>query len=331
MRKLKLAVLRTAKRLGLFDLARKSTAKGIRILCYHGIWLGTEGWPGDAMFMARTSFERRLGMLKSLGYPVIPLSLAVQALAGEAEVPPASIVITIDDGWYSTYAAMAPALAAHAMPATLYCDTAQLQQGLPIAHVMARYCRKLVDSERIGQAEETLFQQATDYLLPMPQRLAAASAFCRAIGVDPERYIAARVFDYMTPRELKEAKLSGLDIQLHTHSHSLGDMSDQRVQCEIDDNQQCLAKLLAANPTSFQHFCYPSGVTSKEAASTLARLGMASSTTTTAGIAFPGAMMQLLPRFLDGENVTPIEFEAEISGFMHFMRMAFTIGGAKRL
>jgi hypothetical protein len=29
----------------------------------------------------------------------------------------------------------------------------------------------------------------------------------------------------------------------------------------------------------------------------------------------------LLPRILDGENLSMLEFEAEISGFMHLLRM----------
>jgi len=318
----KQAALRLARSLGLFALARRVTASGVRILCYHGLWLGEDGFAGDAMFMRRETFETRLDRLKALGYPVVTLEAAAGALAGMDALPPNAVVITIDDGWYSTFAGMVPALARHAMPATLYCDSAAIEEGLPIAHVMARYCRMLVDPARIDEEAEALYRSATDFTQPMAVRLDSARAFCQAVGLDPDRYERLRVFAYMTPEELRAARAAGLSIELHTHRHTLGDMSDATVADEIAANRAALARLLAAQPSAFRHFCYPSGVTSAEAATALDALGLASSTTTVNGLAFQGAPMQLLPRFLDGEQVSMIEFEAELSGFMHLVREA---------
>ena len=152
MKKLKLRFLRAAKSLGGFALARRFTSNGVRILCYHGIWLGRDSFPGDAMFMRAETFRNRLDTIRRLGYPVVPLDTAVAALEGKCQVPRNALAITIDDGWYSTYAEMLPALRERGMPATLYVDSEHLRTGLPVPHVMARYLHQVAGKPDHGPA-----------------------------------------------------------------------------------------------------------------------------------------------------------------------------------
>src|SRR5205085_9712976 len=93
----------------------------VRILCYHGVWHLEEMFAGDSMFMRRQTFADRLDMLRRDGFNVISLDRALQG-----SLPPDSVVITIDVGWYRTYRDMIPALKAVGMPATIYCDTGNL-------------------------------------------------------------------------------------------------------------------------------------------------------------------------------------------------------------
>ena len=51
-RRIKLALLRVMQRLGLFALARRLTRRGVRILAYHGVWLGAEGYAVKVFFLA---------------------------------------------------------------------------------------------------------------------------------------------------------------------------------------------------------------------------------------------------------------------------------------
>ncbi len=111
-----------------------------------------------------------------------------------------------------------------------------------------------------------------------------------------------------------------VDVQLHTHNHSLDDMSLVSVRREVVANAAALAGMLGVPASRFRHFCYPSGVTSPSAEAALEKLGIQSSTTTSPGLAFQGCGMQAIPRFLDGENVFEVELEAELSGFMHLLR-----------
>lgn len=310
-----------AKRLGLFTLARSLTSNGVRILCYHGIWLANDGFEGDSMFMLIDTFERRLATIAELGYRVVPLETAIRAFEGRATLPPAAVVITIDDGWYSTYAAMLPALRRNAMPATLYCDTEHLTNGKPIAHMMARYLVSRAGSSANTPSITADLAAATDRAAPMEARLEAARKVAERLNIDPEPYLGNKVFDYMTELQLKQAAADGLDVQLHTHRHTLHDHSAPSVRREIEDNRSELAKLLGKPQDNFTHFCYPSGVTSYSAATALRNLGLRSATTVRQGLAWHSSPRHFLPRILDGEHVVPITFEAELSGFAELLRL----------
>jgi len=320
MRAAKLLVLAVARFFGGFWLARRLTRRGVRILCYHGIWLGQDGFPGDAMFMSADTFRRRLAAIRRSGQPVITLSTAVEGLRGDRPLPPAPVVITIDDGWFSTVAEMVPALRAAGMPATLYCDTAHLLSGMPVPHVMARYFHRIAGRPALPGPVAADLALATDLAVEPAARLAAAIRLGEAVGLDPDHYRTRRVFEYLTPTELADAARHGLDIQLHTHRHTLHTHSPDDIRREIEDNTRVLSDLLGVPASRFQHFCYPSGEWSSTAVATLAELGLASATTTDPSLAYPGANPYLLPRILDGENLSPLEFESELSGFGDFLR-----------
>ena len=329
---MKREILSVAKAAGLFGVARRRSAAAVRILCYHGIWLGDARFRGDAMFMRAETFRRRLAFIRQAGYPVVTLAEAAAALKGEGpKLPPASVVITIDDGWSSTYQEMLPALQQFGMPATLYCDTAQLTSGRLIAHVMARYLDRIANVVPVAQRNGLIDvagaaaarRIATDLSAPYADRVAAVPRLAKALGLDIGSMMTARAFEYMTPDELRAAHRSGLDIQLHTHDHTLGDMSPEVVEAQIRRNRECLADLLEKQPAAFQHFCYPSGMTDPAAAQTLANIGIVTSVTTNRGLAWPRAPLQMLPRLHDGENVSDLEFEAELSGFTDMLRQTY--------
>jgi peptidoglycan/xylan/chitin deacetylase (PgdA/CDA1 family) len=320
--RVKSIVLAIAKSMGGFRTARQLTRRSIRILCYHGTWLGREGFRGDGMFMSADTFRARLDHLTAMGYPVIALGTAVAELRDHRQILNAPVVITIDDGWYSTYSDMLPALARHGFPATLYCDSRHLESGAPVPHLMARYFRQLAATGEITKEAEERYQQAFDKKLSTDDRVAAAVAFGRQVGIDPEPYLEGRVFEYMTPVELRTfANTTGFTVELHTHRHTMGDHSAEVIQREIDDNRAALSRLLGSRPESFTHFCYPSGAFNRSDAAHLRSVGVASATSTQQGIVPPSADIMLLPRILDGENLSMLEFEAEISGFMHLLRM----------
>ena len=63
-------------------------------------------------------------------------------------------------------------------------------------------------------------------------------------------------FTIANDEELKEAQVSQLDIQLHTHRHSLP-LEKSPCQQEIKENRKFLASI---NPENLAHFCCPNGI-----------------------------------------------------------------------
>lgn len=319
MRPLKWAGLWLLRAFGLFALTRWHNGHGIRILCYHGAWRGTDDFPGDSMFIDPETFQARLDTLARLNYPVIPLDQAIDGLTGSIRLPPAAVVLTIDDGWYSFYSDMLPALRRRNLPATLYVDTEHLLSRRPVPHVMARYFTL------IAGRDDPAVRVAADRTLDLETRLDQARTLGTSLGLDVDRYVENRVFDYMTPEDLAAAATDGLDVQLHTHSHTLGDFSVEAITAQIARNRAVLSGILGTEPARLRHFCYPSGVHDRAAGPILAELGIASATTTEAGIAYPGMDRFFLPRLLDGENLSLLEFEAELAGIGDLLRRLRTI------
>lgn len=320
-RQMKLVAYRVARSIGLFGLARRCTRNSVRILCYHGVWRGGGAFAGDAMFISGATFQQRLETLRRLGYPVIGLGAAVGKLKGAWSKLDCPVVITIDDGWYSTFADMVPPLRAAGMPATLYCDTRNLLSGHSVPHVMARYLRS-VHGIASDDREAELFAETQDLGASTADRLDAVRRWAEHAGLDLGRYEADKVFRYMDPEQLAALAAEGLiDIQLHTHSHSLKDFSEANMSEEITANREALTSILG-RAVPLVHFAYPSGRYDARCGEILGRLGVETATTCDQALAAPGANLHYLPRLLDGEQVDEVEFEAELSGFADFVRRA---------
>lgn len=315
-------LLAVARALGLFGLSRLLTARGVRILCYHGAWLAADGFAGDSMFIQPRTFERRLDALQALGYRVVPLSEAVDGLAGRKPLPDAAVVITIDDGWLSTAQAMVPRLADRRLPATLYCDTAQLLDGKPIANMMALHFWGRTSQARRTTAAKAAFERAMNFDAPMAERMNGLRELAAEVGIDIDPYLDDKCFDYMTPEELRAVGKRGIDIQLHSHNHTLHDFSEAAIGEEIGLNRDVLVELTGKPRADLVHFCYPSGMVRRGAGQALGAIGIASSVTLDSGIAFPGGDIHALPRITDGDHLSELMFEAELSGFMHIVRRA---------
>lgn len=108
-----------------------------------------------------------------------------------------------------------------------------------------------------------------------------------------------------------------VDIQLHTHRHHLPLDDPSRFQNEVFENKDYLIGC-AAN--AMNHFCYPSGVFDSNCADKLAAAGVVSATTCKTGFVSNESDRYYLPRFLDGENIPQIVFEAELSGVNEILR-----------
>jgi peptidoglycan/xylan/chitin deacetylase (PgdA/CDA1 family) len=83
---------------------------------------------GDRMTVARDDFEAQMRLLRDKGYAVVSLEQLADFLEFRGQLPEKAVVITIDDGWRSTYDIAWPILRRYGYPATLFVYT-QLVTG----------------------------------------------------------------------------------------------------------------------------------------------------------------------------------------------------------
>ena len=111
LRAAKLGILSAAHRTGVLDVVRDSRwrQKRLLILGYHGVSLEDEHEWNPELYMAPSTFESRLTALERGGYTVLRLAEALAAL-DESRLPPRSVALTFDDGYYDFKVRALPAL-----------------------------------------------------------------------------------------------------------------------------------------------------------------------------------------------------------------------------
>ena len=191
---------------------------------------------GECTFIAPEQFEARMARLKRSGVPVLPLGEAVERL-GDGTLPDAAVVITIDDGWVSTFTHMLPVLEAYGFPATLYATTWYAGRDLPVINVAVDYLRQAAGRPDMDPHDKTVEIEA----LPLEQRLAALRRFGAELGVD-EAWLERRQFNIMSAAEFAAAQSRGLDVQLHTHRHIEIDRQVDELPRELAENCAFLAR-----------------------------------------------------------------------------------------
>ncbi|MEW6021267.1 MAG: polysaccharide deacetylase family protein [Pseudomonadota bacterium] len=333
---IKTLILHAAKYTGLFALMRTATRKNPRILCYHAGSIGDERHYNPKLFCTRAQLRQRLDWLKRRGFVPASLEQATQPGANPGGIP---VAVTIDDGWYSTYRDLLPSLAEYGHKPVLYLHSEACDAGTPIVPVTLRYLAwkagarevtlsgyddnldgiwNLADPRQrerlVGAAEKWVQAQA-------PQAVAGClERFGASLGVRPgELDLASRRFSYMTEDELREASAGGCRIELHGHVHVYLPGQPHRNQENIERNRERIRAAGLPYPT---HYCYPSGSYDSYAPDVMRAAGVSTATTCVPGLVDlddPDARYYL-PRFLDGGDVSMIEFEAEMSGFTQLLR-----------
>ncbi|MFL6248613.1 MAG: polysaccharide deacetylase family protein [Thermoanaerobaculia bacterium] len=87
------------------------------VLCYHIV----EAPAAPRMHIDRETFRQHLQYLEMTGYNVVPLRHVYEYVTGKrASLPKNAVVITIDDGWRSTYTEAFPELQKRKFPFTVF-------------------------------------------------------------------------------------------------------------------------------------------------------------------------------------------------------------------
>jgi peptidoglycan/xylan/chitin deacetylase (PgdA/CDA1 family) len=332
-RLVKTAILHACKWLGLFALAERSTAHGLRILCYHGYSVSGESAWRPRMFMEVATFRARLDYLVRKRFPVLHLDEAVARLQ-HGDLPPRATVITVDDGYWTFYAHALPLLRSRRLPVTLYVMSEWAVTGEPVFDLAVDYLlwktrRAWLDLAALGVpggvvplARREGRQHAVQRIVAHGEglddagRAALATALGDALGVDYRALRHGRALGLVGRGEIADMTAAGVDVQLHTHRHCFPEEESTALR-EIADNRAALEPVVGRR---LRHFCYPRGQWSHRQWPWLRAAGIASATTCEPGLNARGTPPLALRRFLDGEDVSAIEFEAEMTGFAELPR-----------
>jgi peptidoglycan/xylan/chitin deacetylase (PgdA/CDA1 family) len=95
------------------------------VMCYHRL----EGKAGGALSIEPALFEQQMQRIKDSGIPVIPMQDFLAWRRGEKNIPPKSIIITIDDGYVSGYDVGWPILKKFGFPFTMYVYLTYINTG----------------------------------------------------------------------------------------------------------------------------------------------------------------------------------------------------------
>ena len=338
----KIAAYRTAQAAGIGERLAGSDWRQRRlgVLCYHGFSFDQEHRWRPGLYVRPETFARRLAQLRNGGYEILPFAEAVRRLY-EGALPPRTVTMTTDDGFVDFGALAAPALAAAEVPMTLYLTTHYVGVRVPLFNLMAPYLlwlgrdRSLALKEFTGRDETVSLQgePAQDHVAQLlldacgsspwgyEERTAVLGRLANSLKVDFARLLELRVLQIMTPEEIRGLDRRWIDVQLHTHRHRMP-LESELLTREVLDNRSVITKILPGR-ASPSHFCYPSGVFHPDSPRVLASAGVETAVTCEAGLASPDTDPWLIPRYLDGEAVTDLEFEGMVSGLHQ------RLGGAK--
>ena len=300
-RELRIAALRTLRAVGVFAVARLLTRNEARVLCYHGFSYRDEHGFAPQLFMQPATFRKRLDQIAAYDFDVVPLQELIRRM--QAKEPLTSgLAFTVDDGWTGFARFALPELQKRNWPVTLYLTTYYATKGRPVLNVLRRY---------LGWKGVSLPDTAKDDQQEHESLMRAASA----AGVDL-KCSDGGLFELSSPDDVAKLCANGLDLQLHTHRHRLP-AEDALLTDEIDTNRGIIEGL-SGRPAN--HLCYPSGEYRRSQFPLLSKLGVQSATTTHLELVNHRCDSLELPRLLDGENLHPVELDAELSGFSSLVR-----------
>jgi len=334
---MKISILYLLRGLGFFKLSKFWNRKNLLILAYHGVEINDES-SFNPMFIKRPTFKKRMRYLKKEKFNVLGLSEALQKLHAN-NLPKNSVVITFDDGWYSTMYHAANILAKNAFPYTIYVTSYYVKHNnVPVLNVALSYmlwsCSKQIiklDSLAIRelsgtysslntQEKNALQQKLFEYfnsIETINQKIEFIKKLSFMFEVDYKKILTARNLGLLSFSEIKILSDQGVDIQLHTHRHIMPFDDIEKIKNEIYENKYFLSPYVK---NRLEHFCYPSGQHNPICESVLKTVGVSSATTCEPGFVTKKTNIYYLPRFLDLANIPQIVFEAELCGVLNLLR-----------
>jgi peptidoglycan/xylan/chitin deacetylase (PgdA/CDA1 family) len=323
--------LRAIRVAGGFRWIRDSRWRGRRLLIlgYHGVALEDEHEWNSALYISQPRLESQLRMLRSAGCTVLPLGEALGAIE-DGTLPPRSVAITFDDGNHDFHERAFPILQSFGLPVMVYLTTYYCDYEAPVFRPTCNYLLWKGRNRTVALTDSTGSNESFDlrtsdgrtrafaalHQLADRERYSGADKqrmverLAAALRIDIGRLMARRILQIMRPSSVQQLAAAGVDFQLHTHRHRAPLHRDQFMS-EIKENRSRIQQLTGKRPS---HFCYPSGNYRAEFLTWLEEEQVVSGVTCDPGLVNAKSHRLLLPRFVAAEGVSPLVFEAWLTG-----------------
>jgi peptidoglycan/xylan/chitin deacetylase (PgdA/CDA1 family) len=281
------------------------------------------------LYVSPDTLARRFEILRRADATVLALDEAIDRLYMN-ELPRRAVALTFDDGYQDFRLRAHPLLQRYGYLSTVYLPTQRVVQNYPIVHLFLSYLlwkhrTARLDGRGIAglgsvydlALEETrrtivaslVAQFDRDKLGPQGKDLVAREIVAR-MGLDYDTLFKSGVLRLITPEQVRALSDGGVDFQLHTHMHRTPE-DPLAFRKEVADNRGHLEAMTGKRAF---HFCYPSGVYRGFYPELLKEEGLRSATTCDPDLAAASSDVFLLPRFVDSNAVTDIEFESWVTG-----------------
>ncbi|MFO0916586.1 MAG: polysaccharide deacetylase family protein [Pirellulales bacterium] len=329
---LKRILLRVAKACGLFAFARWRLRGTVAIIAWHGVSIGDEHELFADYFITPQTLSDRLAFLQQ-HFHIVSLDEAVRQLQ-LGQLAPRQVVLTFDDGDVSFLTQAIPVLQRWQAPATVYIVSSGLDRrttalnmavrelllrttavhapGELFADQQARPIDTLAQRQQAGDLAVAAMNQRAEYA----ERIEFAQRVSTALGIDWQRLFGDQHWDYMVADEVRRCVDAGYDMQLHSDLHrTTVEMQDEL----LDDTVRCRQQIEAVTGRTAIDYCYPSGLWTRRCWPMLEQAGVRSAVTCRLGPNFPDTPLLALRRYVDGQSISQLEFEALVSGFSWYV------------
>ncbi|MCH9023107.1 MAG: polysaccharide deacetylase family protein, partial [Planctomycetes bacterium] len=221
-----------------------------------------------------------MDLLKSHGFKILALDDALKDMYNN-HLPSNSAVITVDDGFQSTFRLFYPIIKQFNYPATVYVTTYYVEKQNPIFRIVVQYMFwktrlsylrvdkplwgknvavsvDLTDSENVKRISQAIIDFGENNSTEQ-QRQIILHELGALLAVNYKDIIESQAFTLMSGNEIRQLSQHGIDIQLHTHRHYFPNNKNIAIK-EIEENAAYLSTLVS---NELRHFCYPSGIWSQ--------------------------------------------------------------------
>ena len=299
------------------------------VLCWHGLSNEDEHLWRPGLYITPKLFRRRLEVLKELGCSVLSLEDGLARLRA-GDLPPLSVVLTFDDGFHDFSVHALPILKEFGFPATLYLTTYHVDDQHPLYNLTVSYLlwksagagrRRLPNGIRIGNhveaelAAQAIVRDAISEGLSTAEKDDRARELAGFLGHDYDELRRRGMLCLMTPDQVREASLSGITVEAHTHRHRTPDDLNLMTR-ELRDNITRIQQITGRRPV---HFCYPNGVCNSSYFPLLEQEGFRSATTCERALATRKVHRYLIPRWLDKQKHTESHYRGWLLGMRPLM------------